>query len=157
MWNLWKFSKQLLPRATFGEHSVSGAALVKPYLNNKYLVHKTNKHPFLVVRAILWSNFPLPPSLHPPLPPPKKNPPWNILKKSASWGLATIKPQVKVTKAGFQHFSWTFSTFSEQPFCRRHTNNFFWSLDVFLVYDRKALLSFLSESATRWNSEELLL
>ena len=84
-----KFSKQLLPRATFGEHSVSGAALAKPYLNNKYLVHKTNKHPLLVVRAILWSSFPLP--------------------------------------------------------------------DVFLVYDRKALLSTLSESATKWNSEELLL
>ena len=144
MWNLWKFSKQLLPRATFGEHSVSGAALVKPYLNNKYLVHKTNKHPLLVVRAILWSSFPTPPP-----PPPQKKTPWNIPKKCASWGLVTIKPQVKVTKAGFQHFSWTFSTFSEQPFCRRHTNNFFWYLDVFLVYDRKAWLSTLSESATK--------
>ena len=50
--NLLNVSKQLLRRTTF-EYSVSEVALVEPYQNSKYLVHKTNKHPLLVVRAIL--------------------------------------------------------------------------------------------------------
>ena len=56
--------------------------------------------------------------------------------------------QVKVTEAGLPNFSWSFSVFSEQSFCRPHGNNFFWSLDVFLVFDRETLLSSLSEHIT---------
>ena len=38
-----------------------------------------------------------------------------------------------------------------------HTNNFFCSLDVFLVFDKEYLMSSLSEPATDRNLEEQLL
>ena len=61
----------------------------------------------------------------------------------------------KVTS--FPTFSLRISNFSEQPFCRPHTNNFLWSLDVFLIFYREALLSSPSESASNRNSEEQLI
>ena len=84
-------------------------------------------------------------------------------KKCPWWSSITIKSQIKVTEAGFWHFSRAFSFFSEQPLCRAHTNVFFWylvffwSLNVFLCFDRETLLSSLSEPATNMDSKEKLL
>ena len=69
----------------------------------------------------------------------------------------SVMDRLKLLKQGSDIFLLTFSTFSEQPFFRPHTNNLFWSLDVFLVFDREYLMSSLSEPATTRNSEEQLL
>ena len=58
----------------------------------------------------------------------------------------------KVTS--FPTFSWNILNFFRAAFCRPHTNNFFWSLDVFLVFYREALLSSRSKSISNRNSEE---
>ena len=55
---MWNFLEEHLPRTAFGEYFVSGDALVEPCQNSKHLVHQTNKHPLLVVTAILGSSYP---------------------------------------------------------------------------------------------------
>ena len=46
---------------------------------------------------------------------------------------------------------------SKQPFCRPHTNNFFWSLDVFPAFYKETLLYTFSEFVTNRKLEEQVL
>ena len=71
-----------------------------------------------------------------------------------------IKSQGNVIKAGLRHwhFPRIFLTFySEDPFCGAYVIFFFWSLDVFLVFDGEVLLSGLSKLTIQRSSEEQLL
>ena len=66
--------------------SVSGVAPVEPYQSSKYLAHQTNKHP-LQVQSELFCEIAFS----------KKT--WSTPRKNIYDG------QVKVTDAGFRHFS----------------------------------------------------
>ena len=119
LWNSWNFSEQLHSRTTFSECFCLAA------LSKQQVSGSSNKWtPSQVVWATLWNNFSYNAE--------------TFLKKCLLWSTVTKTSQV------FQHFPWTFSNFLEQLFWRPHTNNLFWSLDVFLVYYREALLSSLS-------------
>ena len=69
--------------------------------------------------------------------------------------MSVIK-KLKLLKQGsvifLEHFQLFQSTHSVS-----HGNNFFWSLNVFLVFDREYLMSSLLEPASNRNLEEQLL
>ena len=96
---------------------VLGVALVEPYQSSKYFVLQTNKHPWERCQIAF----------------PKKHLE-HAAKNCLWWTSLSYWSRVRYS-------SWTFSTFSEQPFCRPHANNFFWSFDVFLIFDKEYLMS----------------
>ena len=126
------FSEQFVPRTTFGECFCFGSCPCGA-LSRKYLVHQTNKHPLQKLRAILWGSFP-----------PIKT--WSTPRKNIPDG------QVKVSPTFFLNIFNFFRAAILQTSCKK----LFWSLDVFLVFNREYFMSSLSEPASNRNSEERL-
>ena len=120
--NLWKFSKQLLPRTTFSECFCFGSCPCETQ-SKQQVFGSPKKHTLQVVRAILWNSSP------------------EKFFGAFLQNMSMMESHYDKVRSYWirvpPFFLHIFNFFG--PFCRAHANNFFWSLDVFLVFDREAL------------------